>query len=116
MFSDLKNYDIYLYENFTDMRKSINGLCYLVQSNFKQSLTSESIFIFMGKTKDKLKILYWDKNGYVLYYKRLCKKRYYFKELDSVASLTFKKLEWLLAGLDYTALDTHPNLEYKHSA
>ena len=73
-----KEHKIYISNQLTDMRKSINGLSVLVEDVFKKELISKSIFIFFGKTKDKVKLLFWEKNGYVVYYKRLCKNKFKF--------------------------------------
>ena len=54
-----------------DMRKSFNGLAALVQTQWQQDVMSGQLFVFMGKRKDRVKVLYWDENGFALWYKRL---------------------------------------------
>ena len=64
---------------------------------------SGSLFVFCNKAKDKLKILYWDKTGFALWYKRLEKERFewptkFDTDLDSEIELTEQQLNWLLEG------------------
>jgi transposase len=99
-----------------DMRKSINGLSAIVADEFSSSPTSESLFIFYNKTKDKVKILYWDKNGFVLYYKRLEQGRFKFnkKHNNDVINISSEQLSWLLAGLDFVLMHKFNDLDYRN--
>ena len=60
-----------LYRKSTDMRKSFDGLCGIVESELKRSATSGEVFIFINKRKDRIKLLKWQEGGFELYYKRL---------------------------------------------
>ena len=62
---------VYLACGSTDLRKSIDGLAALVSHTFELDLFGNSLFVFCNKGRDKLKILYWDHNGFWLYYRRL---------------------------------------------
>ena len=68
--------DIYLHRDFVDFRKAINGLVVIVEQQMQLSPLSGAIFIFCNKSRDKLKILYWDKTGFALWQKRLDKARF----------------------------------------
>jgi transposase len=61
---------IYLYRQFVDFRKSINVLSVIIESEIDLPIMSDALFIFCNRTKDKLKILYWDKTGFALWSKR----------------------------------------------
>ena len=61
-----KETKIYLSTNVTDMRKSINGLAAIVQNDFDLDLYSDALFVFCNRKHDKVKILHWDKDGFVL--------------------------------------------------
>ena len=62
---------IYIACGYTDMRKSIDGLAAIVQQNFKLDPFSNSLFLFCGRSSTKMKVLYWEGDGFVLLYKRL---------------------------------------------
>ena len=55
----------------TDMRKSFDGLVGLVETVIRQSPTSGHLFLFINRNRDRLKILYWDRDGLAIFYKRL---------------------------------------------
>lgn len=71
MLNDVPVDRVYLARGVTDMRKSIDGLAVLVQEVFNLDPFSPNLFVFCNRKRDKLKILYWDKNGFWLYYRRL---------------------------------------------
>lgn len=62
---------IYLAVEPVDMRKSFNGLAGIVRDSFGDSPMSGHLFVFVGKRSDKMKILFWDRDGWALFYKRL---------------------------------------------
>ncbi len=61
---------IYIVCGYTDMRKSIDGLAAIVQHNFKLDVFSGNLFLFCGKQCDRIKVLLWETDGFVLMYKR----------------------------------------------
>lgn len=63
--------DIYLYMDIVDFRKSINGLIVVVEQDMNLNPFRDALFVFCNKKRDKVKILYWDKTGFALWYKRL---------------------------------------------
>lgn len=65
------NARIFLYQNPTDMRKSFEGLSAAVQETFPDLLMSGSYFVFLNKRCDHMKVLYWDAEGFAIWYKRL---------------------------------------------
>ena len=93
---------VYLVTGFTDMRKSINGLSIIVSDTLSLDPLSQAWFVFCNKQRDKLKILFWDTNGFWLYYRRLEKGRFQWpkENVDKNAiSMTRRELNWLLDGL-----------------
>ena len=85
----------------TDMRKSINGLSIIVKETFELDPFVGALYVFTNHTKDKIKILKWDQNGFWLYYKRLEKGRFIWPKIRSnkILAVTSKQLRWLLDGL-----------------
>lgn len=94
---------VYISTDETDMRKSIDALSVLVQDVLKKDPFSGHLFVFCNKRGDKVKILYWDRNGFCLWYKRL--ERGVFR-LPKVQSKVFMimphELNLLLEGIDLT--------------
>ena len=95
--------EIYIVCGYTDMRKSIDGLCAIVEEKLHISPRCNAIFLFCGKRCDRIKILLWEPDGFVLLYKRLTAQqgRYRWpRNRDEVRSLTWRQLDWLLSGID----------------
>jgi transposase len=62
---------VYLCTAPTDMRKGFDTLAALVREQLKHDPLSGSLFLFVGRGKDRIKLLYWDTDGFALWYKRL---------------------------------------------
>lgn len=105
---------IYLSVSAVDMRKSIDTLSALVIDEFKGDPRSGHLFLFLGRSFDKLKILYWDRNGFVLHYKRLEKHRFIVRKNAGQQhfSLTQIQLNGLLAGLDFQLMGDFDEIDY----
>ena len=67
---------VYLCMEAVDFRKHIDGLSMLVQEELELDPFSEQLFVFINRGRDKIKILYWERSGFVLWYKRLEKQRF----------------------------------------
>lgn len=61
----------FLYARPTDMRKSFDGLCGLVRNGLRRNPTGGEVYIFLNRKRDMVKLLYWDRSGFVIYCKRL---------------------------------------------
>ncbi len=95
--------EIYIVCGYTDMRKSIDGLCAIVEDKLNMDPRRNALFLFCGRRADRLKILMWEPDGFVLLYKRLSavQGRYRWpRNRDEVRSLTWRELDWLLSGID----------------
>ena len=68
-FSGSRRY--FLWRGVTDMRKSFNGLSAIVRNEMKGQLMSGDVFIFLNRRRDSIKLLCWDRTGFVIWYKRL---------------------------------------------
>jgi transposase len=86
-----------------DMRKSFDGLAAVVQTQWQQDVMSGQLFVFLGKRKDRIKVLYWDENGFALWYKRLENGVYRLPRVDKkVVKMSMSELSLLLEGIDLT--------------
>lgn len=105
---------VYLYAGVVDMRKSIDGLSALVEQELELSPMSGTLFVFCNRTRDKIKMLYWERNGFVLWYKRLEKQKFkWLREAQSGSlSMTGYQLNLLLDGLDIFNNKPHEALFY----
>lgn len=95
------NLRILLYTPPVDMRKSIDGLCVVTQENLLENPGCGTIFVFCNRVRDKLKLLYWDSNGFCLVYKRLEKGRFKVPIKGQALLLNENDLRSLLAGIDF---------------
>jgi transposase len=92
---------MYLYRGRADMRKGFDGLSGMVEEHFTESLFSGSLFIFLNRRRDRVKILYWDHGGLALWYKRLERGTFQMpagKDGEAV-ELTSAELSMLLEGI-----------------
>jgi transposase len=106
---------LWLYPKPADFRKQIDGLVLLVADHLALDPTSGQLFIFRNRTANKIKMLWWDKNGFWLLYKRLEKGGFKFPGIqDAVMEIETEQLSWLLSGLDFTLFKPLPTVEAKH--
>ena len=86
-----------------DMRRSFDGLALMVEQFLKQDPFSGHLFFFRNKRGDRVKLLYWDRDGYAIWYKRLEKGVFRFPEgLANGAEMRASTLTMLLDGFDPT--------------
>jgi transposase len=109
----LNNCSSFLYYKAIDMRKGINGLRIMVSDELSSNPGDGSIYIFYNKNLDKIKLLYWDQNGYCMLYKVLEKSRFKIPKMVISRNISFKELRWLLDGLplDYKGSDFKENYD-----
>lgn len=92
---------VYLATGATDLRNSINGLAAIVQECFELNPFSTDLFVFCNKSRDLLKILRWQHNGFWLYIRRLDKGKFNwpkYADKDTI-EVSGRELGWLLDGL-----------------
>ena len=86
-----------------DMRRSFNGLAILIASQFQRPTNTGHLFVFGNKRGDKMKIFYWDRNGYVQWYKQLEQGRFRFpRTSQKLYEISVSDLTLLLEGIDLT--------------
>jgi len=95
--------EIYIVSGYTDMRKSIDGLCAIIEDQFSMNVSSSALYLFCGKKCDRIKALLKEPDGITLLYKRLSVSngRYRWpRNKSEVRNLTWQEFDWLMSGLD----------------
>jgi transposase len=111
MLSELTSRQVYLACGSTDLRKSIDGLAALVQEGLGLNPFSPSLFVFCNRERNKLKILYWEHNGFWLFYRRLERGTFQWPtDHGDPATVTTRELRWLLDGLALSQRQAHPRV------
>ena len=106
---------VYLATTPVDGRKAINGLSAFVLEEFEATLMDGSVFVFYNRARDRVKCLFWEKNGFVLYQKRLERGKFKINRTeDELFLMTQQQLDWLLAGLDFSLMSDFPELDFEH--
>jgi transposase len=104
---------VYLATGATDMRKAIGGLSMLVEGALELDPFSGHLFAFCNRRRNIVKVLYWDRNGFALWQKRLEKDRFLWpRSARAVLDLDLRELGWLLEGLELAAIRPHRELSY----
>ena len=84
-----------------DMRKSFDGMAALIQNEFKKDVQSGHLFVFLNKRGDKVKIMYWDRNGFAQWYKRLERGVFRLPQIQGqVFKVSLSELNLILEGID----------------
>ena len=94
--------DIYIVCGYTDMRKSIDGLCAIIIDQLHMDPHRSSLYLFCGRRCDRIKALLWEADGFVLLYKRLSVEGKYRwpRDKSEVRPLTWQQFDWLMSGLE----------------
>lgn len=115
MLTDFSGADrVYIACGYTDLRRGIDGLAALVQKQFNLDPFTNTLFLFCGRRRDRIKALYWEGNGFVLLYKRLENGRYQWpRTREEVQQLTPQQYRWLMEGLSIVQPKAHKNVSAK---
>ena len=106
---------VYIAREPLDFRKQIDGLSLYVQEVLALDPLSAHVFVFRNRQRDKLKVLYWDSNGFCLLYKRLERGRFPWPRTpQAVFECRLRELQWLLEGLSIDILEQRNILHYQH--
>ena len=109
-----KEVAVYLHRKPVDFRKQINGLSIIVQDNMLCDPYSEALFVFINQARNRIRILYWEKNGFCLWLKRLEQDKFAWPRslTDDIVSLRGEELGWLLDGFDIWRQPPHQRRTY----
>ena len=105
---------VHLCRDAVDFRKAINGLSIVVAEELELDPFSAHVFGFCNRRRNQVKLLYWERNGFVLWQKRLEKDRFPWPrdEHEEILTLTGRELNWLLDGIDVFRLRPHEALSF----
>lgn len=106
--------EVYLCTAPVDFRKGIDGLAALVAGQLTLDPFGTGLFVFTNRHRTRIKILYWERNGFCLWQKRLERDRFHWlrPQDGAVATLTGQQLNWLLDGYDLKAMKPHKKLPF----
>lgn len=105
--------EVYLAVGSVDMRKSIDGLSILVAQRFALDPFAGHMFAFSNRRRTVVKVLYWDRNGFCLWQKRLEKERFRWPaSQEEVLKVGHRELQWLVEGLEIHQGQAHRPLQY----
>lgn len=106
---------VYLCRQPVDFRKDMRSLAVLVEHSLGLDPFAETLYVFTNRRRDAVKRLYWERNGFCLWHKRLEQERFRWPlHLDAtVVILSGQEINWLLGGYDLRHLTPHKALKYK---
>ena len=105
---------IYLYREPVDFRLGFRGLSALVEQELAHNPFDGGLYAFTNRQHNKIKCLYWEENGFVLYYKSLAEEKFIWpRQCDELLSLTGQQINWLLDGYNIEQMKRHKKLNYE---
>ena len=105
---------IYLYRQPVDFRKSYRGLSAIVELELGHNPFDGELYVFINRQRNKIKCLFWERNGFVLYYKTLAEEKFKWpKHNEDIMTVTGQQINWLLDGYDIMQMRGHKTLHYE---
>lgn len=106
---------IFIHREPVDMRRGINGLCDLVASSEMGDLAGSNLFVFCGRRRNSIKVLYFDRSGFCLWQKKLDVDKFPWpKKLPEViVSLSSQQFAWLLEGFDIWKIKSFADAKFE---
>ena len=103
------------------MRRSFDGLCGMARDIMKQDPLTGHLFLFRNRNRDRLKVLYWDRDGLAIWYKRLEKGTWQFptdmkpqsEKTGASAEISRQELSLLLEGIDLRSVERRQRYQKK---
>jgi transposase len=103
----------YLYRKSVDIRKSFDGLSGLIRDQMKGDPLSGDVFIFINRRRNRIKLLCWDKDGFILFYKRLERGTFEWP-VGTQSDISIEVLSCMLYGIKLSSV--HKRKRYVHAA
>ena len=105
------NVSVYLWQGRADMRISFDRLAELVQEKLGKSVTQGGLYVFFSRKRERIRILYWDSDGYAIWQKRLEAGTFRVEQKEDVEEISGVDLEMLLSGVDLSRIKIRKNAE-----
>lgn len=102
---------VYIYSGAVDMRQSFDRLSERIKQELSCSVISGGLFVFFSRCRKRVKILYWEKDGYCLWYKRLEAGSYKIEKTDNYEKIEYIDLEKVLSGVELSRIKLQKNAE-----
>lgn len=104
---------VFIYRDPVDFRKSHRGLAAIVELELGHNPFAGHLYAFTNRQRNKIKCLFWEDNGFVLYYKSLAEEKFKWpRRTDELVTLTGEQMNWLLDGYDISQMTPHKKLHY----
>ena len=104
---------VFLYRDPIDFRKSYRGLAAIIEFELGNNPCDGSLYVFTNRQRNKIKCLFWETNGFVLYYKALAEEKFKWpKPDDNLLIITGEQMNWLLDGYDISRMKPHKTLTF----
>jgi len=104
---------VFIYRDPIDFRKAHRGLAAIVELELGHNLFDGYLYAFTNRQRNKIKCLFWENNGFVLYYKTLSEEKFKWpKRTDELITITGEQINWLLDGYDIMQMTPHKKLNY----
>jgi transposase len=114
MFRLSADLSVYLHREPIDFRAGINSLAILVEQAMGFDPMARAVFAFCNRRRNRVKLLFYDRSGFLLVLKRLEEDRFFWpRGQQAVLTLTTEELHWLLDGIDLAAVRRHPERQYR---
>ncbi len=101
---------VFVYRDPVDFRKSYRGLGAIVELEIGHNPFDGALYVFTNRRRNKIKCLFWEDNGFVLYYKSLAEEKFKWpKHKDELITLSGQQINWLLDGYDISQMKRSDN-------
>jgi transposase len=115
LYRDISKLRILLFTQPIRMSLSFDGLISLVLQEYGLDPRQPCLFVFGNKGRDKVKVLYFDRSGFAIWYKRLEKEKFFWLESrEGYVTLEHRQFQWLLEGIDLSAVKTHAPCDFRY--
>ena len=103
--------EVYLYGGASDMRHGIDRLAEKIREELKRAPVSGGVFVFLSRCRRKMRLLYWDRDGYCMWLKRLEAGVFKVDQRDGYEEITGVDLDELLKGVELARIKVRKNAE-----